>query len=70
MMLSGTMMEPAQQWIALDTREIAALHLGAGLGADDIAHLLEITAEETAAGLDAARAALGADVFDSPMPTY
>ncbi|MBI1400821.1 hypothetical protein [Hyphomonas sp.] len=56
--------------LALDTREIAALHLGAGLGANDIAHLLEITAEETTAGLDAARAALGAVVFDSQMPTY
>lgn len=56
--------------LALDIREIAALHLGAGLGAADIAHLLEITAEETAAGLGAARAVLGADVFDTQMPTY
>jgi hypothetical protein len=56
--------------LALDTREIAALYLGAGLGADVIAYLLEITAEETAAGLAAARTALGADVFDKPATSH
>lgn len=51
--------------LPLETREIAALHLGAGMPADEISYLLEITPAETAAGLGMTRAAIGAEVFDA-----
>ncbi len=51
--------------LPLETREIAALHLGAGMPAEEIAHLLGITAAETAAGLGMTRAAMGVEVFDA-----
>ena len=50
--------------LPLDIREIAGLHLGAGLAVDDIASFLEITPEDAVAGLDAARAAIGSVAFD------
>lgn len=52
----------------IETREIAALHLGAGLTVDDVARLLEITPDETVAGLNMARAAIGPQVFNEAAP--
>ena len=52
----------------LETREIAALHLGAGFAVDDTAHLLGIAPEEAVAGLETVRKAIGAETYDKAAP--
>jgi len=50
--------------LPLETREIAALHLGAGLPVGDTASLLGLTAEAAAAALDVVRKVIGPDTYD------
>ncbi len=50
--------------LPLETREIAALHLGAGLPVAETASLLGITPEEASTGLDAVRKAIGPETYD------
>jgi DNA-directed RNA polymerase specialized sigma24 family protein len=50
--------------LPLETREIAALHLGAGLPVGETASLLGLTAEVAAAALDVVRKAIGPDTYD------
>ncbi len=54
--------------LPLETREIAALHLGAGLPGAEVATLLGLTIEEVAAGLDTVRAAIGPETYDRAAP--
>ncbi len=50
--------------LPMERREIAALHLGAGLGVEDVAGLLEMAPGDVLLELAAVRAAIGPDVFD------
>jgi hypothetical protein len=54
--------------LPLDTREIAALHLGAQLSLADTASLLGLTPEEATAGLVAVRQTIGAEAYDRIAP--
>lgn len=54
--------------LPLQTREIAALHLGAGLSVGDAALLLGITPEAASIDLSIARTAIGDDVFLRTAP--
>lgn len=55
--------------LPLDTREIAALHLGAQLGVTDTASLLGLSPQEATAGLVIVRRAIGPDVYDRTAPS-
>lgn len=50
--------------LPIERREIAALHLGAGLGVEDMAALLEIAPGDVLLELAAVRAAIGPETFD------
>jgi DNA-directed RNA polymerase specialized sigma24 family protein len=54
--------------LPLETREIAALHLGAGFAVADTARLLEIPPEEALAGLETVRKAIGPETYDKAAP--
>lgn len=56
-------LEPLLQ-LPLETRETAALHLGAGMPVGEVADLLDISAEEAAERLAAVRNAIGPDTYD------
>jgi len=53
--------------LQLETREIAALHLGAGLPVSETASMLGLTAEAAAAALDVVRKAIGPDTYDKAV---
>lgn len=50
--------------LPLETREIAAMHLGAGLPVGEAAQLLGMSAEDAAASLDVVRQAIGPETYD------
>jgi len=50
--------------LPLETREIAALHLGAGFAVQDTARLLGIALEEAVTGLETVRKAIGPEIYD------
>lgn len=50
--------------LTLETREIAGLHLGAGLPVDTTAALLDLTVPEVEIGLDTVRTAIGPETYD------
>ncbi len=54
--------------LPLETREIAALHLGAGFAIAESASLLGLTADEAVAGLDTVRLAIGPETYDRAAP--
>lgn len=54
--------------LPIETREIAALHLGAGFAVADMASLLGIAPEEAVAGLETVRKAIGAETYDKAAP--
>ena len=54
--------------LPLETREIAALHLGAGFAVADTARLLEIAPEEALAGLETVRKVIGPETYDKAAP--
>ena len=54
--------------LPLETREIAALHLGAGFAVAHTARLLSITFEEAASGLELVRKAVGPETYDKAAP--
>ncbi len=54
--------------LPLDTREIAALHLGAKLSVPDTAAMLGLSPEEATAGLVIARRAIGPGAYDRTAP--
>lgn len=56
--------------LPLETREIAALHLGAGLAVPDAANLLGITSEEAVIGLEAVRKAIGPETYDRAAASF
>lgn len=64
----GTDLEPALMpllSLPIERREVAALHLGAGLGVEDVASLLGIAQGDVLTELAAARAAIGPETFDA-----
>lgn len=64
----GTDLEPELMPLLnlpIERREIAALHLGAGLGVDEVASMLEIAEGDVLLELAAARAAIGPETFDT-----
>ena len=54
--------------LPLETREIAALHLGSGFPVTETASLLGITLEEAAAGLETVRKSIGTETYDRAAP--
>lgn len=63
----GTDLEPALMpllSLPIERREIAALHLGAGLCVDDMAALLDIAPGDVLLELTAVRSAIGPETFD------
>lgn len=54
--------------LPLETREIAALHLGAGFAIAETASLLGLAADEVVAGLDIVRRAIGPETYDKAAP--
>ncbi len=54
--------------LPLETREIAALHLGSGFAIAEIANLLGLATEEAVAGLDIVRRAIGPETYDRAVP--
>ncbi len=50
--------------LPLETRETAALHLGAGMPVGEVAELLGISAEEATERLEAMRRAIGQETYD------
>lgn len=54
--------------LPLETREISALHLGAGFGVQDIAQLLGIAPEEVLGSLETVRKVIGPDTYDRAAP--
>ncbi len=54
--------------LPLDTREIAALHLGAKLSVPDTASLLGLTPGEATAGLVIVRRTIGPEAYDRTAP--
>lgn len=54
--------------LPLDIREIAALHLGAGMSVAETAALLGLTPQEATAGLMIVRQAIGAETYDRAAP--
>lgn len=55
--------------LPLEIREIAALHLGAGLALADTASLLGLAPEEATAGLVIVRQTIGPEAYDQVAPT-
>lgn len=54
--------------LRLDTREVAALHLGAGLSVADVAQLLGMDISEALSALDLVREAIGDETFERASP--
>jgi DNA-directed RNA polymerase specialized sigma24 family protein len=54
--------------LPLETREIAAMHLGAGFAVAETASLLGIKSEEALCGLDTVRKAIGPETYDKAAP--
>lgn len=66
----GTDLEPALMPLLdlpLERREIAALHLGAGLGVEDVASLVDLSEGDVLLELSAVRNTIGADTFDEAV---